>query len=382
MRILQIHPFLKSESLSPSASGMARKALQLTRLLADIGHDVQVLPIPEGVGSRVVWEVAPGIPVDVVPAMITPERNDVRWLAGSLRQLRPRSRDLHEIFFDACALAALRRAIFSFRPDIVHNHFARRPFPRLARALGLRENLVLTHHHGEAGEELDVYDRIAFPSESARDGIVRESGYPRKKTTCVYCPVDPIYLSGKVAPDRGRLGVCFIGAVRQRKGVDLLVEAWRGDARLRHEPLYICGVGPDMDLVTEAKNRDHLPIHQEGYCSPEALTHFLQKVRLVVIPSRMETLGVSLLEAMCSGVPVVGWAPTVLEMEKVLGMPVGIPFDGRTQSAKELADAIDAARNADFCRTANRREMARIARTVFSPERFCDNYLQIYQELA
>lgn len=381
MRILRIHPFMKSEALLPAAGGMARTALQLTRMLAASGHDVQVLPIPEGVGSRVLWEVAPGKPVEVAPTMALPEWEDGRWLAGSLLRLHPGPHGLRAMYYDACALTALRRVMFSFRPDIVHNHLARRPFPRLARALGMKGNLVLTHHHGEIGEDLDAYDRIVFPSDSAREGILGESGYPREKTRRVYNPVNPVFLSGTVAADRDRSGICFIGAIRTRKGIDLLLDAWRGDSRLRREPLHICGAGPDQPMIAATAARDKPPIIQEGFCLPEKLAQLLQTVRLVVIPSRMETLGVSLLEALCSGVPVVGWAPTVREVEQVLGMPVGIPFDGRFQSAKELADAIESAAAADFCRTANRRAMAKAARAVFSGERYRDSYIQIYKEL-
>jgi glycosyltransferase involved in cell wall biosynthesis len=381
MRILQIHPFLKSESLSPAAGGMARMALRLTRLLMESGHEVQILPIPEGVGSRVFWQVAPGTTVEVAPTMVFPEWNDSRWLAGPLFRLHPKPRGLREMYHDACALAAIRRAVFSFHPDIVHNNLARRPFPRLARALGMRGNLVLTHHHGEAGEELDAYDRIIFPSESAREEIVRNSGFPREKTSSVYYPMNPVFLSGEVAANRGRSGICFIGAIRKRKGIDLLLEAWRNDARLRREPLYFCGLGPDLPLIAEAGTRDRLPIRQEGYCTQEKLARLLQTVRLVVIPSRLEALSVSLLEAICCGVPVVGWAANVREIGQLLGMPVGIPFDGRFQSAKELADAIDSAGRNVFCRTANRRAMALAAREAFSGEKYRDRYLQVYQEL-
>jgi len=240
---------------------------------------------------------------------------------------------------------------------------------------------VLTHHHGEAGDELDVYDRIIFPSQSACDAIVRDSGFPREKTGTVFYPMNPIFLSGEVAPDRGRSGICFMGAVRQRKGIDLLLDAWRRDPRLRREPLYICGLGPDLPLLAKARTRDGLPIHLEGYCSPEKLARLLQAVRLVVIPSRLEALSVSLLEAICSGVPVVGWAANVREVGQKLGMPVGIPFDGRIQSAQELVDAIESAGSAGFCSTANRRAMAKAARAVFSEERYRDGYLQIYKDL-
>ncbi len=381
MRILQIHPFMKSEDLFPAAGGMARTALALTRMLAERGHDVRVLPIPEGVGSRVLWEVAPGLSVEVAPAMDFLNRGDARWLAGSLIRLNPPPGSLRNVYYDACALAALRRSWKSFHPDIIHNHLARRPFPRLARALGMGGNLILTHHHGEPGEDLGCYDRIIFPSESTRGEILKVSGYPMEKTRQIYDPVHSAFLRGAVVDGPERSGICYIGAIRRRKGIDLLLEAWRMDERLSREPLIICGAGPDQSLITEAV-REGLPVVAKGYLPPQKLAPLLRKARLAVIPSRMETLGVTLLEAMCSGVPVVGWAPTVREMEQALGMPVGIPFDGRQQSARELADAVRAALKSAFCHTPHRRAMAQAARRIFSQDEFVNGYLRVYGEIC
>jgi glycosyltransferase involved in cell wall biosynthesis len=382
MRILQIHPFMKSESLSPAAGGMVRAALQLTRLLAESGHDVQVLPIPEGVGSRVMWEVSPDQPVEVDPSMDLPAYWDVKWLPGALLRLHPKSGSLREMYYDACALTALRRALLSFRPDIVHNHFARRPFPRLFRALGLPERTILTHHHGEAGDDLAAYDRVVFPSEATRDAILRESGYPREKTRRVYNPVHPAFLNGKAAAEKNRSDVYFVGAIRIRKGIDLLLDAWRRDPVLRKTMLHICGAGPDQRLVEEAIARDKLPVRLEGICPPEKLAGMLRTAGLVVIPSRMETLGVSILESLCCGVPVVGWAPTIRELTRVLGIPVGKPFDGRTQSAQMLADAVREAMVPGFRHGSYRLALAQAARRAFSEEKFRDGYLRVYEELA
>ena len=202
MRILQIHPLMKSEALAPAAGGMARAALQLTRLLAGQGHDVQVLPIPEGVGARELWEVAPGCAVEVAAAMHIPGWKETPWLPWALLKLRPLPAGIKNIFYDAFALTALRREVQLFRPDIIHNHLARRPFPRLARALRLHGNLVLTHHHGEPGENLDAYDRVVFPSLSAREHIAAQTHFPLERTRAIHYPVAPAF--SDVAVDRRR----------------------------------------------------------------------------------------------------------------------------------------------------------------------------------
>jgi glycosyltransferase involved in cell wall biosynthesis len=382
VRILQLHSFMKSESLSPAAGGMPRAALQLTRMLAAAGHDVRVLPIPEGVGTRVQWELTPGRSIDVLPAMDIPAGADLRWLPIALARIHPKPRGPRAVYYDACALTALRRAVLTFQPDIIHNHLARRPFPRLAGALGMAGNLVLTHHHGEAGEELTHYQRIIFPSQSILELVVGTAGVPREKTRRVYCPVNAVFTRKRPAARKTRKGIFFVGMIRTRKGIDLLLDAYRLDRSLWKEPLHIFGAGPDHALVEDAVARDGLPIVDEGMCPPEVLAAKLDSARLVVIPSRMESLCIALLEALCCGVPVVGWAPTVREMERALGRRVGVPFDGRTQTARGLADAIREALAGDYGHPADREALAQVSRIAFSETAFLQGNLDVYHELA
>jgi glycosyltransferase involved in cell wall biosynthesis len=381
MRILQIHPLMKSPALAPAAGGMARASLQLTRLLLEGGQDVQVLPIPEGVGSRELWEVAPGRAAEVAAAMHIPGWRDMAWLPLALARLRPLPVGVKNLLYDSMALSALRREVELFRPEIIHNHLARRPFPRLARALRLRRNLLLTHHHGEPGEELGSYDRIVFPSESAREHITAQAGIPKERTSVIRYPVAPVFCRTPIDPGRPRRGVIFIGAVRRRKGIDLLLDAYRADRGLRREPLYVCGRGEDEGLVRQAV-RDGLPVQGLGQLPPEALAERLHDVRLAVVPSRLENFSIALLEALCSGVPVVGWAPQVLELENVLGVPVGEPFDGRTRTADDLAGVIRDMLGEGSGSAAYRARLAAEARRAFSEERYASAYLALFREMV
>jgi glycosyltransferase involved in cell wall biosynthesis len=381
MRILQIHPLMKSEALSPTAGGMARASLQLTRLLLDRGHDVQVLPIPEGVGSRELWEVAPGHAVEVAAAMHIPGWREMVWLPRALLRLRPGPVGVKNTLYDSFALTALRRELELFRPHIIHNHLARMPFPRLARALGLRGNLVLTHHHGEAGEGLDAYDRVVFPSQSAREIITAQVGIPMNRSRCINSPVSPEFYYQPVDPGRPREGVMFIGAVRRRKGIDLLLEAYRLEPGLRRHPLFVCGNGGDVDLLHQAAG-EGLPVRWLGHLSQKELAVRLPAVRLVVIPSRLENFSIALLEALCSGVPVIGWAPTVNELEAQIGVPVGKPFDARSQTAADLAGMMLSSLQEEAVSRTGRPRLAEAARNAFSEERYVESYLALYRELG
>jgi glycosyltransferase involved in cell wall biosynthesis len=381
MRILQIHPLMKSKALSPAAGGMAGASVNLTRLLVERGHDVQVLPIPEGVGSRELWGVAPGRAVEVAATMHIPGWRETVWLPGALLRLRPRSAGIKNVFYDSFALTALHRELQLFRPDVIHNHLARMPFSRLARALRLGGNLVLTHHHGETGEGLAAYDRIVFPSRSARDTITARAEIPEDRTRCIYSPVAPAFRNAAVLPDRPRAGIVFVGAVRLRKGIDLLFDAYRADRSLWGEPLIICGRGPDEELVRRAE-RDGLPVRWRGLLNPEELAEILAGARWVVIPSRLEGFSIAILEALCCGTPVIGWAPQIQELESVLGMTVGVPFDGRSQAASELAMTIHGALRENPESVGRRSRLAAAARNAFSEERYVEGYVDLYREMV
>lgn len=360
---------------------MARAALQLTRLLVQRGHEVQVLPIPEGVGSRELWEVASGYSVEVSAAMHIPSWRESVWLPVALLRLKPMPLGIKNFFYDAFALTALRRELMYFHPEIIHNHLARRPFPRLFRAIGRDGNLLLTHHHGEPGEELDIYDRIVFPSQASRDFIVAESGFPKNRTRYIHYPVAKVFSRPAVNPDRPRKGVLYAGAVRRRKGVDLILDAYRSNRRLWKEPLYIAGTGEDLVLVHQAI-QEGLPVHYLGRLSQEELAAKLWSAKLVAIPSRLEGFSIAILEAICCGAPVVGWAPQVREVESLLGIPIGVPFDGRTQTAEELASGILGVLDGELISPKNRRRLAEAAREAFNEERYVNSYLDAYRELT
>jgi glycosyltransferase involved in cell wall biosynthesis len=104
--------------------------------------------------------------------------------------------------------------------------------------------------------------------------------------------------------------------------------------------------------------------------------------RALVNPSRLEGFSVALLEALACGTPVVGWADQVRELEHWWEMPVGAPFDGRTQSADELADAIRRLLNGPSQSDAARATIAAHARRHFTLERFGQEYLAAYQQVV
>lgn len=381
MRILRVHPFLKSETILPGAGGMARVSLQLTLALARAGHEVRVLPVPERLFQSYAWMLDVGQSVRVEPTLRLLTSKGLAKVAPRAIRLEPRPRNLREYLLDSMSLVALQEAVRSFSPDIVHNHLARRPFPRLARAAGLRRPMVLTHHHGEAGECLEEYSRVVFNSKTTQVRIAEKSGLPLERTRVVYHPVAEIFLNGQVMPNQLRSGIAFLGAVRDRKGIDLLLQAYAAHSELRSHTLYCMGSGEALDRCRSFAQQLNLAVVFEGEQPPTRVRERLGSVLATVIPSRLESFSRAVSESLCCGTPVIGWADQVHETEELLGVTPGLAFDARVESAGDLAEAISALLTSALISTDHRERLARVARETFTVARFLRGYLSIYREL-
>jgi glycosyltransferase involved in cell wall biosynthesis len=376
-----VHPFLKSEATYPYAGGMARTSLRLTKELAREGHELLIFPYPEAIGTSTRWDLQDQISVDVQPTMAWPGWRGLSSALRRSRRLDPPPSGWREVLSEAMAVHALDQAVRNFRPAIIHNHLPRRPFPRLLGSLPGHVPLVLTHHHGEAGEALDIYDRIVFVSHSQCEEIRERAGLPLDRLRVVHNPVAEAFAQGRTPRAAERGGLLFSGALRDRKGLDVLLEACALEPRLHDHPLHLYGEGPQREEYERRVREQGLNVEFHGKVSVEELARALRAARLLVNPSRLEGWSASINEALCCGLPVVGWAPQVEELERLLGLHVGLPFDARTQSARELAETLLAALEDSALAALTGEPLARAAGEQFSAERFVKGYVAVYREL-
>jgi glycosyltransferase involved in cell wall biosynthesis len=199
---------------------------------------------------------------------------------------------------------------------VVHTHHMR-SLPSglaavVARARGMRTAVT---DHGLQGPALGVQHLFdAFLTVSAFSA--RELGCPPARTSVIYGGADPLRYTPD--PAMGRDGILFVGRLTPHKGVDRLIEALPAGARLTvvgsagHDPRL-----PERDYpallckLSAAKDVSFL-----GAVADDVLPLLYRSAAVMVLPSVdrtcygkpvrvSELLGLSVLEAMASGTPVV-----------------------------------------------------------------------------
>lgn len=278
-RVLMVSPYSLSR-----VGGVQGQVLGLAAELRTLGHDVRVLAPCDGPPpGRAVMSVGPS----------------VGWESnGSIAPIAP----------DA---AAARRTIDALRdvvPDIVHLHEPVVPGPALTLLLGSDVPIVSTHHiAGEVGREWlmpalrpqmhRIAARIAV-SESARRTAIDSYG---GEYDVWWNGIDVRRARGAQPWPAPRPAVVFVGRHEPRKGLSVLIEAWRGIER--DADLWVIGAGPETD---ELRSLGVARVEWCGRIDDVERDARLRGASVFCAPALGgESFGVVLLEAMAAGAAVV-----------------------------------------------------------------------------
>ncbi len=122
---------------------------------------------------------------------------------------------------------------------------------------------------------------------------------------------------GRAASPSKRVKVLFVGRIESRKGVDVLLEAMRAlGSRLELMEFDVVGDSPGAGDAYASRvmgmaeslhrrwTRTRLTLH--GYVSDDELEEFYRAADILVMPSRFESFGLVLIEAMRHSIPVIG----------------------------------------------------------------------------
>lgn len=210
--------------------------------------------------------------------------------------------------------------------DVVHLHVSQRgSFLRegslvlLVRALRIGR-IVVTVHGSQFDEFARAHPRLVGGVLRRADVVTVLSEATAEVVRSLHCRRVEVVPNGLAAlesgepavPHEARDTVMFAGEISRRKGVDLLLAAWR-EVGARHPGVRLDLYGPPRDVDT-ADLPPQVVVH--GVVGREEVRAAMRRTRVLVLASRAESFGMATLEAMAAGTPViasrVGGAPELV----------------------------------------------------------------------
>lgn len=166
--------------------------------------------------------------------------------------------------------------------------------------------------------------RIIVPSADAKEDVVRFLGADPDQIVVIPHGIDARGFQRPIQPEElktvlGRYGLApggyllFVSALWPYKGLDTLLKAYALCRQRRTTTLRLAIVGKGiaanasyretLDLVRQLGQTDHVAFL--GHCDHDELRYLYRGAAAFVLPSRYESFGHPLLEAMASGTPVI-----------------------------------------------------------------------------
>ncbi|MGW5751468.1 glycosyltransferase [Nocardia rhamnosiphila] len=292
-------------------------------------------------------------------------------------------------------------------PDVAHAHFWMSGLATLAAAPALGIPVLQTfhalgvvkrRHQGAAdtspparvGLEQGIADRADRVIATCTDEVFElvRMGLPRTRTSVIPCGVDLDRFTpdGPCAAGSARHRIVSVGRLVPRKGFDIAIAAV---ARLRDTELVLVG-GPDDGRLADDPEAQRLSalagelgvadrVHLLGQVPRTEMAPLLRSADVAVCTPWYEPFGITPLEAMACGVPVVAAAVGGLTDTVVDGVT------GRLVTPRdtgELADAVGGLLNAPQTRANFGRAGRERVRARYSWERITAETLRAYRRVA
>jgi glycosyltransferase involved in cell wall biosynthesis len=274
---------------------------------------------------------------------------------------------------DIAAVRRVGRALHETGADVVHGHGAKGgAYARLASGRAVR---AYTPHGGTLHFDprsplgfvylnleralLARTDLILFESAYARDVFHARVGAAAALVRVVHNGVAAAEFD-PVTPDAGASNLLFVGELRHLKGVDVLIEAMGLlSAAGRPVSATIVGGGPEADAFKALAQARGVAANFPGALPARQA---FARGRLLIVPSRAESLPYIVLEAAAAGLPMlataVGGIPEIFGPQSPRLLPPGDPAALAAAITAALADPAGSRAAAETLRARVRAEFA------------------------
>lgn len=217
-------------------------------------------------------------------------------------------------------------------------------------------------------------EALIVPSDHClREGWSLGLRYPQR-THVVRYPLPRLFAT-PLDLEQARRGVVFAGELIPRKNAATLLQA---TTLLKDVTVTIAGDGTERQTLELAAT--NLGVAQRvrfaGSLAPDQLRSAVAVSEAFCLPSLSESFGIVYIEALACGTPVVGFAPTLGEIERATGIRCGVALARNTKEA--IAAAIEQVRSARW----NRDLLRRTVLEAYAADDVASDYARLLAAVA
>lgn len=309
-----------TDTYPPDVNGAAMFTHRLASALARRGNEVHVVCASDsGPASQHMMDGVTVHRLRSVPAVVYPSLRFVMpgTVAGPIERIIAAVEPdvMHVQSHFGVGRACLKAARAARLPVVATNHFMAEPLTRHFAVPQAWRDLAAKWAWADAARVFAQADHVTTPTPLAAE-VFAKRGF-RGDVEAVSCGIDlSRFRESASTPQQTRAcfgvpdkpTIVFVGRLDEEKGIHHTIEAL---SRLRHHvdaQLVVAGVGPQRDelerMATELGVADD--VHLLGYVTEEELPHVYHLGTVFAIPSVAELQSIVTLEAMASGLPIVG----------------------------------------------------------------------------
>lgn len=273
------------------------------------------------------------------------------------------------------------------KPNLIHAHFT--DFGLISATLKrhLKVPLLITEHSSSINK-ININENIKRRAEKAyknADCLITVSSLLSEmiqyhfniKSVVVHNIVDVNNFKYIETKKRDLFTFVSVGGLIQRKGFDILINAFsRANFKVNVE-LKIIGNGPEYNSLQKQINSLGLSdqVKLLGFLNRNEISNIMQKSEVFVLSSRVETFGVVYIEAMAAGLPVIatkcGGPEDFVNEGNGLLVPVD-DVDSLANALKVMYDTID---------QYDKKNISNECKNIFSPTSISSQLTDIYHNI-
>lgn len=279
------------------------------------------------------------------------------------------------------------------KPAVLHVHISQAYIPEITYLVSRIRNVpYIAHIHldvdptGLFGFLLAPYkkiflkqvlsnaNRVICLSEPQSKLVIEKYGLNKKKVVTVPNGVSNMFFTNYIKKDHGTLKGIFVGRLAPQKNIPMLIEAL---ALMKNKiEMTIVGEGEDLDKIVNLIQKHKLKnINMVGVKTQKELVKLYNENDVFILPSEKEGFSLAMLEAMASGLPIIG--SDVIGMRELISNCGVLVWNPSPQAYADTLDMLTSDRSRLIEMSKNAVKNARL----YTWEAVVKNFQAIYKEV-